>query len=109
MVRLAASIMLLTGLTYGMPSFDVAPFLSSGGIFMPNTFPMEIRGVHGGRKKRYIIEREEPSCSKECKEKPICLPTLGEIIKDCKCQKCGTGVPALDGSSCEENCPEGIT
>ncbi|KAH8711914.1 hypothetical protein GQ44DRAFT_626345 [Phaeosphaeriaceae sp. PMI808] len=69
--------------------------------------PFEIRGVYGGRKKRYIVEREETACFRTCKEKPICLPTLGEIIKDCKCQKCPTGVPALDGGSCEENCPNG--
>ena len=43
---------------------------------------MEIRGVYGGRKKRYIVERAAPACSKECKEKPICMPTLGEVIKE---------------------------
>ncbi|KAF2824662.1 hypothetical protein CC86DRAFT_395146 [Ophiobolus disseminans] len=35
------------------------------------------------------------------------MPTLGEIIKDCKCQKCPTGVPAVGGSSCQDNCPSG--
>jgi hypothetical protein len=96
-----------------MPSFDHGSFndgslLTFGSILHPRSEPFEIRGVYGGRKKRYIVEREAPSsCSKECKEKVICLPTLGNIIKDCKCQKCPTGVPALDGKSCQENCAKG--
>ncbi|KAH7090486.1 hypothetical protein FB567DRAFT_617949 [Paraphoma chrysanthemicola] len=44
----------------------------------------------------------------ECKEKVICFPTLGEIIKDCKCQKCPlNSIPGVGGNACEENCPEG--
>lgn len=91
-----------------MPSFDHGSLIPLGGVLQPRSFPLEIRGVYGGRKKRYIVEREEAACSKECKEKPVCLPTLGEIIKDCKCQKCPTGVPALDGKTCEENCSQGM-
>tara|TARA_R110002003_G_scaffold9_5_gene392 strand:- start:25449 stop:25853 length:405 start_codon:yes stop_codon:yes gene_type:complete len=105
---------LLTRTTFSMPSFDHGSFdegslLRLGGILYPRSEPFEIRGVYGGRKKRYIVERDEPSaCSKECKEKPICMPTLGEIIKDCKCQKCPlNSIPGIGGSSCEENCPEG--
>jgi hypothetical protein len=93
-----------------MPSFDNDSFkdgslLTFGSVLHSRAEPYEIRGVHGGRKKRYIVEREEPSsCSKEV----ICLPTLGNIIKDCKCQKCPIGVPALDGKSCQDNCPQVI-
>ncbi|KAH7346963.1 hypothetical protein BKA66DRAFT_614464 [Pyrenochaeta sp. MPI-SDFR-AT-0127] len=90
-----------------MPSFDHSSLLPLGSVLNTRSLPFEIRGVYGGRKKRYIVERDEAACSRECKEKPICFPTLGEIIKDCKCQKCPTGVPALDGNTCEENCPQG--
>ncbi|KAI8935008.1 hypothetical protein NX059_008674 [Plenodomus lindquistii] len=70
--------------------------------------PLEIRGVYGGRKRRYVIERAEGgSCPRECKKKIVCLPTLGEVLNDCKCRKCPTGFPALDGKSCAEKCPDG--
>jgi hypothetical protein len=89
-------------------SFDDGSFLALGSFLHPRSETFEIRGVYDGRKKRYIVERQEASaCSKECKQKPLCMPTLGEIVKDCACQKCPTGIPALDGKSCEENCPQG--
>ncbi|KAH5220169.1 hypothetical protein HBI25_187400 [Parastagonospora nodorum] len=106
-LRLLAPLLLLTYVCHAMPSFDHGSLSPLGSVLNPRSFPIEIRGVYGGRKKRYIVERDAPACSKECKEKPICIPTLGEIIKDCKCQKCPTGVPTLDGNNCEENCPKG--
>jgi hypothetical protein len=112
LLRALTCLCLLTGTTLSMPSFDHGSFddgslLRLGGSLTPSTGPIEIRGVYGGQKKRYILEREEAACSRECREKPICLPTLGEIVKDCKCQKCGTGIPALDGNSCQDDCPDG--
>jgi hypothetical protein len=104
---------LCIGVALSMPSFDHGSLhdgslLTFGEVLTPRAGPFEIRGVQGGRKKRYIIERQEPNtCSKKCTQKPICLPTLGQIIKDCKCEKCPTGIPALDGMSCQDNCPEG--
>lgn len=108
-----ACLYLLIGIALSIPSFDHGSFddgslLPIRGAFMPRAAPFEIRGVQGGRKKRYIVEREEPSaCSKECSQRPVCLPTLGEVIKDCKCKRCVSGIPAPDGKSCQENCPEG--
>jgi hypothetical protein len=107
MGQLLSCMLLLAGTSLAIPSFDHASLSPFGNVLSPRTFPMEIRGVYGGRKKRYIVEREEPACSKECRNKPLCFPTLGEILKDCKCQKCGTKVPTLDGSNCEDNCPQG--
>lgn len=107
------SLCLFMGSTISMPSFDHGSFdsgsiLPLGGMLNTRPQPLEIRGVYGGRKKRYIVERDEPNaCSSECRNKPLCLPTLGQIIKDCKCQQCPTGVPALDGKSCQDNCPDG--
>jgi hypothetical protein len=104
---------LLIGTALSIPSFDHGSFddgsfLALGSFLHPRSEPFEIRGVYGGRKKRYIVERQEPSaCPKECKQKPLCMPTLGEIVKDCACQKCPTGIPALDGKSCQDNCPQG--
>ncbi|KAF2824666.1 hypothetical protein CC86DRAFT_296063 [Ophiobolus disseminans] len=86
-------------------SFDGASLLPLGGILNARSEPLEIRGVYGGRKKRYIVERQESSAC--CKEKAVCLPSLGQILKDCKCQKCPTGFPALGGTSCQDSCPEG--
>ena len=88
-------------------SFDSGSILPLGGVLNVRSEPLEIRGVYGGRRKLYIVERDEDSAC--CKEKVICLPTLGQIIKDCKCQKCDKGVPALGGSSCQDNCPEGAS
>jgi hypothetical protein len=105
---------LLAQTAFSMPSFDHGSFddgslLAFGSVLHPRSEPYEIRGVYGGRKKRFIVEREEPSsCSKECKEKIICMPTIGMILKDCKCQKCPTGVPTIDGKSCQDDCPQGI-
>lgn len=103
----------LTVTTVAMPSMvqfsnDTGSVSSVHDMLDARSDPLEIRGVYGGRHKRYILERADAgSCSRECKEKPICLPTFGEIIKDCKCQKCPTGVPALGGDSCQDTCPEG--
>lgn len=109
-LKILSSICLLAELTSSMPSFDHGVFddgalLPLGGILAPRSEPIEIRGVYGGRKKRYIVEREETS--KCCREKVICFPSIGQILKDCKCQKCPTGFPALGGTSCQDNCPEG--
>jgi len=100
--------------TIGMPM--TAPFSIRNGSMISaydkidvGSHPLEIRGVYGGRKRRYIIEKAKPgSCPHKCKEKPICLPTFGEIIKDCRCQKCLTGVPDPRGNFCQETCPEGM-
>jgi len=101
---------LLAGTTVSMPSFDQGSFdsgsiLPLGGILNARSDgPFEVRGVYGGRKKRYIVERKE-AC---CKNKPICLSVVGEFIKDCKCTKCPAGkVPAPGGASCQDNCPQG--
>jgi hypothetical protein len=108
LLKALAMVCLLVGTTLSMPSFDSGSFddgslLNLNGILTPRSEPFEIRGVYGGRKKRYIVERKA-AC---CRQKPLCLPTLGQFIKECKCEKCPTGIPALDGLSCTENCPEG--
>jgi hypothetical protein len=107
MLQLHLCVIFLAGTSFAVPSFDHTSLSSFGSVLSPKTFPMEIRGVYGGRKRRYIVERDEPACSKECRNKPPCFPTLGEIVKDCQCQKCGTKVPTLDGKNCEDNCPQG--
>ena len=108
LLRALAIFCLLAGTTLSMPSFDTGSFedgssLNLGGILTPRSGPFEIRGVYGGRRKRYIVERQE----KCCKVKVFCKHTLGQFINDCKCEKCPNGFPALDGKSCNENCPEG--
>jgi hypothetical protein len=112
MFKALVCISLLASPTFSMPSFDHGSFegaalLALGSVLKPRAEPFEIRGVYGGRKKRYIVERDEPrSC---CKETLICWPSVGMILKDCKCQKCPTGFPALGGNSCQDNCPDGKT
>jgi hypothetical protein len=42
-----------------------------------------------------------------CRER-ICLSVVGEIMdKNWKCKKCPTGVPAIDGKTCQDDCPSG--
>jgi hypothetical protein len=87
-------------------SFDDARKLRAlGSMRDPSIGDLVIRGVHGGRKKRYVIERQD---NRKCCRGKICLSVMGEILdKDCKCRKCPTGVPALDGKICQDNCPDG--
>ncbi|KAF2749770.1 hypothetical protein M011DRAFT_456536 [Sporormia fimetaria CBS 119925] len=92
-------------------SFDHIRFddLSSAGAMgtlrNPTVGNLVIRGVSGGRRKRYIIKREEDRLC--CRDK-LCPSVLGQILdRDCSCKKCPTGVPALDGRTCQENCPQG--
>lgn len=86
----------------GLIGRDILPM---GGILSPRGGILEVRSVYGGRKKRYIIEQR---AKKQCCREKICLSIMGEILdKDCKCKKCPTGVPALDGKSCQNDCPQG--
>jgi hypothetical protein len=109
-LQLLALSLLLSGATRAIPSIehdalDDRGILPLGGVLDPSAQHLEIRGVVGGRKTRYILEREE---KKKCCRKKLCLSVMGEILdKDCKCKKCPTGVPALDGRSCQDACPAG--
>lgn len=54
--------------------------------------------------KNGLQKRADNQC---CKDK-FCLSLLGEILdKNCKCKKCTTGVPTLDGKDCQKECPSG--
>ena len=47
---------------------------------------LAVRGVVGGRKKRYVIERDE---ERRCCRQKQCLSLKAEFLdKDCKCNKC---------------------
>ncbi|KAF1999307.1 hypothetical protein P154DRAFT_577029 [Amniculicola lignicola CBS 123094] len=85
--------------------FDGSSLLPYGGILNPSSGRLEIRGVVGGRKKRYIIEREgAKSC---CKDK-LCKSLLGEILeKNCKCKACPLGQVPFSASQCKNECPSG--
>ncbi|KAF2874713.1 hypothetical protein BDV95DRAFT_615994 [Massariosphaeria phaeospora] len=88
-----------------LDGFGLLPY---GGVVSRSTGThLEIRGVVGGRKKRYIIERAESK--KCCRDKPFCRNLLGEIMdKNCKCNSCGIGkVPNLAGTDCTDDCPQG--
>jgi hypothetical protein len=89
------------------PSADSLSPLDSHALSLlhARSSPLEIRGVYNGRKRRYIVERQDDS-RKCCKEK-LCLTLMGQILdENCKCEKCVTGFPALDGKSCQEDCPD---
>lgn len=85
-------------------SSDEGGILPHDGVVNPSTDKNRIEDVYMSRKKRYITERGEGSC---CRKEPNCSYVRGEIVKDCKCKKCSTGVPAFDGISCTPNCLEG--
>ncbi|KAH7109472.1 hypothetical protein B0J11DRAFT_499781 [Dendryphion nanum] len=93
------------GPSVSAPEFNGLNLIPYGGIKAPSTGHLEIRGVLGGRKKRYIFKREEPG--RACCREKFCLSLLGEILdKDCKCQKCPIPkVPELSGKDCQDECP----
>jgi hypothetical protein len=108
------------GTTVSRPSIDYGSFdhgslLPLVGMHQARSEPFETRGVYGGRKKRYIIEREEPAkaCKKKDKKcdtpeevaskKLLCLPGNGFDIRQCKCVKCKPG-----RATCEDDCEQGI-
>lgn len=105
-----AWISLLGGLSFAMPSsndgLDLDAILPLHGMLSPRSEPLEVRGVYGGRKKRYIVERAAPTC---CTNNMKCNATTGEHLdNDCKCTKCKTGnFPTTDGRSCTDKCPHG--
>jgi hypothetical protein len=90
-----------------VPSIENLSFDSNAlSLLHARSGPLEVRGVYGGRKKRYLIERQDSTRSC-CREK-LCLTVIGQILDhNCKCEKCVTGFPALDGRSCQEKCPDG--
>jgi hypothetical protein len=103
---------LFGGISLAMPSsndngLDLRAILPMNGMLNPRSEPLEIRGVYGGKKKRYIIETRAP---RQCCEKKKCKPTIGEFLNDdCKCAKCPAGkFPSKDGRSCLDRCPEGM-
>jgi hypothetical protein len=84
-----AALFYLIGSSAAAPSVSeelegsVLPF---GAIDNPGSEHLVIRGVVGGRKKRYVIERQE---KKKCCREKMCLSLKAEIMdKDCKCKKC---------------------
>jgi hypothetical protein len=91
-------------------SFDDVSILPLGGMLHARSEPIEIRGVYGGRKKRYIIEREEPSkaCKIKCSglvdtvQKAKCFPPKYWNKKKCKCEDCPLGRKV-----CNDDCPKG--
>lgn len=102
---------LLARPSHSMPSFDHGSFdsasvLALGSVLNPRSEPFEIRGVYGGRKKRFIVQRDEPSSC--CKGKVTCIPSIGQILKDCKCSKCPPGLFPAFGTDCQDKCPDGM-
>ncbi|ORY14931.1 hypothetical protein BCR34DRAFT_598835 [Clohesyomyces aquaticus] len=87
-------------------AFDGNSIFSLGGVLNPRTDNYEIRGVHGGKKKRYVIAKRAKG--RKCCGSKIYLSVMRETLdKNCKRKKCPTGVPSLDGESCQDKCPDG--
>lgn len=101
---------LLGGSSLAIPSsndgLDLNGLLPLNGMLSPRSEPLEIRGVYGGRKKRYIVERAAPTC---CSNNKKCNAAIGEYLDNsCKCKKCGPGkFPTADGRLCADRCPDG--
>jgi hypothetical protein len=101
---------LLGGVSLAMPSsnndLNLRSILPLNDLLIPRSEPLEIRGVYGGKKRRYIIL---PRASSTCCKKPKCKATIGEFLdENCKCAKCKAGTfPSIDGLLCTDKCPQG--
>jgi hypothetical protein len=119
LLRALGCLCVFVGTTVSRPSidygsFDDASILPLGGMLHARSEPIEIRGVYGGRKKRYIIERDEPP--KACKKKDkcdfveqqfkskFCIPGtyFDKSDKKCRCVPCKKGRP-----TCADECDQG--
>ena len=56
---------------------DNDALLALGGTVFLRAEPLEICGVYNGRKKRYIVDRDE---RRKCCRDKICLSVMGEIL-----------------------------
>ncbi|KAF2175663.1 hypothetical protein K469DRAFT_701579 [Zopfia rhizophila CBS 207.26] len=120
------SILLLAGNSFAAPSFSsgnldslslvpIGGHLDLRGLNALNAPSLEIRGVVGGRKKRFVVVRaeEKDACCPDSK----CSRAKNEITTkgDCKCKTCPAGTkPNTRGDKCEksepneeDNCPKG--
>jgi hypothetical protein len=115
LLRALSFLCVFVGTTVSRPSIDYGSFddgslLPLGSMLHARSEPIEIRGVYGGRKKRYIIERDETAkaCRRKCSsdadklKKTMCLLPKMWSSKKCKCIKC-----ALGRKTCDDECPKG--
>jgi hypothetical protein len=117
LLRALSCLCVFVGTTVSRPSVDYGSFdgdslLPLGGMLHARSEPIEIRGVYGGRKKRYIIERGTTpnACKKKCNaaeallKSKLCFPGtyFDKSDSKCKCVKCKAGRP-----TCEDDCEQG--
>ena len=112
LLRALSCLCIFVGTSVSRPSIDYGSFddgsiLPLGGMLHARSEPIEIRGVYGGRKKRYVIERAPAPNPKACcvngkKEKEKCKAPKTWNSRKCKCLKCAVGK-----KDCDDECPKG--